>query len=51
MIWFILEGCLALALLIFIVWWTMPRKQRSVDADGSSARPAVSPSNEESRDD
>jgi hypothetical protein len=27
MIWFILEAGLALALLIFIVWWTLPRKK------------------------
>jgi hypothetical protein len=30
MIWFMLEGAIALALLIFIVWWTMPRKERAV---------------------
>jgi len=28
MIWFVLEAGLALALLIFIVWWTLPRKKR-----------------------
>ena len=28
MIWLLLEAGLALALLIFIVWWTLPRKSR-----------------------
>jgi hypothetical protein len=28
MIWFALEAGLALALLIFIVWWTLPGKRR-----------------------
>ena len=27
MIWLLLEAGLALALLIFIVWWTLPRKK------------------------
>lgn len=27
MTWLLLEAGLALALLIFIVWWTMPRKK------------------------
>jgi hypothetical protein len=26
MIWLILEGILALALFVFIIWWTLPRK-------------------------
>jgi hypothetical protein len=30
MIWFILEGSLALLLFVFIIWWTLPRK-RDVD--------------------
>ena len=28
MIWLMLEAGLALALLIFIVWWTLPRNAR-----------------------
>ncbi len=31
MIWFVLEAGLALALLIFIVWWTLPKKDRTKD--------------------
>jgi hypothetical protein len=27
MIWFMLEAGLALALLIFIVWWTLPKNK------------------------
>lgn len=27
MTWLLLEAALALALLIFIVWWTLPRKK------------------------
>jgi len=27
MIWLILEGVLALALFVFIIWWTLPRKR------------------------
>ncbi|MGH8719814.1 MAG: hypothetical protein ACREV0_12875 [Burkholderiales bacterium] len=38
MIWFILEAGLALALLIFIVWWTLPRKKREEEG----VRPVVS---------
>ncbi len=31
-LWIILlESLLALAMLIFIVWWTMPRKKREPD--------------------
>ena len=30
MIWFILEGSLALLLFVFIIWWTLPRK-RDID--------------------
>ncbi len=30
MIWFILEGSVALLLFVFIIWWTLPRK-RDVD--------------------
>ena len=28
MIWLILEALLALALFVFIIWWTLPRKPR-----------------------
>ena len=28
MLWFILEAAVALALLLFIVWWTWPRKPK-----------------------
>ncbi len=28
MIWLILEAILALALFVFIIWWTLPRKPR-----------------------
>jgi hypothetical protein len=32
MIWFLLESALALVILVFIVWWTMPaRKKRDED--------------------
>jgi len=27
MIWLIVEGILALALFVFIIWWTLPRKR------------------------
>jgi hypothetical protein len=31
MIWFVLESGVALALLVFIVWWTMPRGKKDKD--------------------
>jgi hypothetical protein len=31
MIWFVLESGVALALLVFIVWWTMPRGKKGKD--------------------
>ncbi len=31
MAWLLLEAGVALALLIFIVWWTMPRSKKSRD--------------------
>jgi hypothetical protein len=36
MAWLLLEAGVALALLIFIVWWTMPRpkKPRRGDSEG-----------------
>jgi hypothetical protein len=33
MLWLLLEAGVALALLIFIVWWTMPRHNRPRDPD------------------
>ena len=38
MMWLLLEAGVALALLIFIVWWTMPRpdKSRKPDDEGES---------------
>ena len=32
MIWFVLESGVALALLILIVWWTMPRGKKGKDS-------------------
>jgi hypothetical protein len=34
MIWFLLESGVALALLIFIVWWTIPRSKKDKDSSG-----------------
>jgi len=34
MIWFLIEAGVALLLLIFIVWWTVPRRKREKDRDG-----------------
>jgi len=28
MFWFVLEAAIALAILVFIVWWTWPRKPK-----------------------
>jgi hypothetical protein len=39
MIWLMLEAGLALALLIFIVWWTLPRNARSEEVSASSEEP------------
>jgi len=33
LLWLLLEAGVALALLIFIVWWTMPRRQRNQDSE------------------
>ncbi|HSO07937.1 MAG TPA: hypothetical protein VLW45_11905 [Pelomicrobium sp.] len=34
-VWFVLfEGLLALALFIFIVWWTLPKKPKDKPGDG-----------------
>jgi len=40
MIWFILEGSLALLLFVFIIWWTLPRKR---DVDKTSNNQDSSP--------
>jgi hypothetical protein len=32
MIWFLLESGVALVLLIFIVWWTIPRNKKDKDS-------------------
>ena len=32
MIWFVLESGVALALLLFILWWTMPRDKKDKDS-------------------
>ena len=32
MTWLIIEAALALAILIGIVWWTLPRRPRAADA-------------------
>jgi len=32
MIWFVLESGVALALLVLIVWWTMPREKKGKDS-------------------
>ena len=31
MFWLILEAAIALAILLFIVWWTWPRKPKPFD--------------------
>jgi hypothetical protein len=31
--WLLLEAGVALALLLFIVWWTWPRRERDVSRD------------------
>jgi len=37
MIWFLIEAGVALLLLIFIVWWTVPRGKRERERDDSQA--------------
>jgi len=34
MIWFLIEAGVALLLLIFIVWWTLPRRRDGKYRDG-----------------
>ncbi|HYL17925.1 MAG TPA: hypothetical protein VEV20_04560 [Burkholderiales bacterium] len=36
MTWFLIESGVALLLLVFIVWWTMPRRERPDDSSGRS---------------
>jgi hypothetical protein len=33
LLWLLLEAGVALGLLVFIVWWTMPRRKRRRDED------------------
>jgi hypothetical protein len=35
LIWFLIEAGVALALLVLIVWWTLPRRKRQGDRDDS----------------
>jgi len=35
MTWFLLESGVALLLLLFIVWWTVPSRKRRKDADNA----------------
>jgi hypothetical protein len=39
MIWFLIEAGVALLLLIFIVWWTLPRRKGGKDRDGPDSGP------------
>jgi len=34
LVWFLVEAAVALALLVLIVWWTLPRRRRNGDRDG-----------------
>ncbi|HKA43268.1 MAG TPA: hypothetical protein VKF40_14890 [Burkholderiales bacterium] len=36
LLWLLLEAGAALALLIFIVWWTMPRRNKARDEDSGT---------------
>ena len=31
LLWFLIEAAVALALLVLIVWWTLPRRRRDGD--------------------
>jgi hypothetical protein len=33
LLWLVLEAAVALALLVFIVWWTLPRRKPGAGAD------------------
>jgi hypothetical protein len=35
----VLEAAVALALLAFIVWWTLPKKRRGDGSDARASRP------------
>jgi hypothetical protein len=37
--WVIFEICLAVALAIFIVWWTLPKKKKTKALPGNSDKP------------
>ena len=37
MIWFLIEAGVALLLLIFIVWWSLPRRKGGKDRNGPEA--------------
>ena len=39
MIWFLIEAGVALLLLIFIVWWTLPRRKGGKRSDGPESGP------------
>ena len=43
---FYVEALLALALGLFIVWWTLPKKQRPDQAQGSSGAQLDAPRND-----
>jgi hypothetical protein len=38
LLWLLLEAGVALALLVFIVWWTLPRRKPRDDDNGESRR-------------
>jgi len=38
LVWLLLEAGVALALLGFIVWWTLPGRKRTRDRDGEEGR-------------
>ncbi len=38
MIWLLIEAGIALAILIGIVWWTLPRQPRAADQPAEDAR-------------
>jgi len=39
MVWFLIESGVALLLLIFIVWWTVPRRKARRDRSDSKPGP------------
>jgi hypothetical protein len=38
MFWLLLEAGVALAILLFIVWWTWPRQPRAQDEERAQSR-------------